>query len=71
MTITPLTRETIAEILAREFAVFERQEAEMKASERRERASALGLPLSPAAKAAARHRTHSAHPSRSPPSTGA
>jgi len=71
MTITPLTRETVAEILAREFAVFERQEAKMKASERRERASALGLPLSLAAKASARHRTHSAHPNRSPPSTGA
>ncbi|QUS39280.1 hypothetical protein RPMA_10865 [Tardiphaga alba] len=43
---TPHTTHTIQEIIARELDKFELEESAFNASDRRERAAALGLPLS-------------------------
>lgn len=52
MTRNDTPKQDFKRIVARELADFERRENEMNARERRDRARALGLPLSVAAEAA-------------------
>jgi hypothetical protein len=61
----------IKQIVAHELAAFEQKENEMNASERRDRARALGLPLALAQAPDSSATARSHQPSRSPPSTGA